>query len=354
MHGEKDLNILHQAVPLAVQGHGTAEPNPLVGCIITDKHNVIVGQGFHEQFGENHAEINALTMAGDAARGGTAYVTLEPCNHHGKTPPCTRALIDAGIRRVVIGCSDPNEQASGGVHALEEAGLDIEIIQDELCAEILAPFTHRCKTGLPWVTCKWAQTIDGCIETPVDSSNWISSKESQQLVHKERGCVDAIIVGVGTILADNPSLTVRHDLHFRTPVRVIIDPMLRTPVDAHIFDDRAPTLIAHCEEIDNSHIPCKTIALPTIGNSLDLEPLLKHLVTNYDATNVLVEGGATTFQHFFQQSHVNELWVFIAPTKSTMTPHINMNSLRDSLQITLIEENHCGIDTVQRYTVISD
>jgi diaminohydroxyphosphoribosylaminopyrimidine deaminase/5-amino-6-(5-phosphoribosylamino)uracil reductase len=351
MNIESDLTLLHQAVRLAVQGHGSAEPNPLVGCIITNDQGAIVGEGFHEQFGQNHAEINALAIAGKNARGGTAYITLEPCNHQGKTPPCSEALIQAGIQRVVIGNADPNVHASGGAQALRVAGIDVAILDDEKCKGIIAPFAYRCRTGLPWVTCKWAQTTDGCIETPEGDSSWISSIESQQLVHEERGCVDAILVGIGTVLADNPNLTVRNAPIYRTPLRVVIDPSLRTPLDAHVLSDEAPTLLAHRIGVDASEFNCETIALPEQGDTLDLTPLLKHLVVAYDATNIIVEGGAITFKHVFQQQLANELWVFTSATASNMHPTINMNTLVQTLGTHLLEEDLCGTDTVCRYAV---
>ena len=354
MATELDISMLHQAARLAANGHGTAEPNPMVGCIITDKEGNIIGEGYHEKYGEAHAEINALTMAGDNAIGGTAYVTLEPCNHNGKTPPCSKALLDAGIKRVVIGATDPHEQASGGAEYLNEQGIEVDVLNDDFCNEIIAPFAHRIKTGLPWVTCKWAQTMDGNTETPVGDSPWISCKDSQQLVHEERGCVDAIVVGVGTVVADNPSLTVRDATTHRTPLRVIVDPTLRTPLGSNVLNDDAPTLIAHAQGIETSIFSSHNLlALPSKNGKLDLAPLFRHLVTENDATNVLVEGGAKLFQHIFEQKLANELWIFIAPHKSTIDPTINMNTLVEPLTSTLIDEQACGVDTVCRFAVHS-
>ncbi len=344
--------MLHQATRLAVSGHGTAEPNPMVGCIITDKTGEVVGEGFHETCGEAHAEINALAMAGESAHGGTAYVTLEPCNHHGKTPPCSKALLDAGINRVVIGTSDPHAAASGGAEFLIAKGVEVLVVEDALCKEIIEPFSHRIKTGMPWITCKWAQTIDGNIETPKGESPWISSKESQLLVHEERGCVDAIIVGVGTVVADNPSLTVRDATQYRTPLRIVIDPTLRTPLHANVLNCDAPTLLVHEEGADTSNFASQELlALPLEMGVLALAPLFRHLVTRYDATNVIVEGGAILFQRLFSQQLVNELWVFTAPQTSTFTPAINMNTLIADLPCTLIDEQPCGVDIAKRFAV---
>jgi diaminohydroxyphosphoribosylaminopyrimidine deaminase/5-amino-6-(5-phosphoribosylamino)uracil reductase len=352
MIDEHDISLLHQATRLAVRGHGAVEPNPLVGCVITSKEGTLIGEGFHEKFGEAHAEINALAEAGEGARNGTAYITLEPCNHQGKTPPCSQALIQAGIARVVIGTKDPHDTASGGADFLRREGVDVDIINDELCLELIRPFTHRIKTGLPWVTCKWAQTIDGCIETPENVSQWISCKESLQLVHEERGCVDAIMVGIGTVVHDNPSLTVRNTPKHRTPLRVVIDPNLRTPSTSKILNNEAPTLLVHAEGVDTSSFKhCQLFALPWREGALDFIPLLRLLVNEYDATNVIAEGGATLFQHIFNQNLANELWIFVSPQKSKITPAINMNTLVDSLTTSVLDEQPSGTDTVRRLAV---
>lgn len=353
MVSEHDSSMLHQAARLAVQGHGSAEPNPMVGCIITTSEGKIVGEGYHESYGEEHAEINALAMAGNAAKGGTAYITLEPCNHQGKTPPCSKALLNAGIQRVVIGARDPHEKARGGAAFLRERGIEVEILNDVLCNELIAPFVHRIKTGLPWITCKWAQTIDGSIETPINDSKWISCSESQQLVHEERGCVDAIVVGVGTVVADNPTLTVRGATKHRTPIRVVVDPTLRTPLESNVLNKDAPTLIAHAQGIDSSSFSSHNLlALPSTKGVLSLAELFEHLATTHNATNVIVEGGATLFQHICTQKLANELWVFTAPQESKMTPKINMNNLVKKLTTTLLDEQPCGPDTARRFVVI--
>lgn len=345
--------MLHQAARLAVMGHGSAEPNPLVGCIIVNPDGAIVGEGFHELFGEAHAEINALNMAGTSAIGATAYITLEPCNHHGKTPPCSEALLRAGIARVVIGTKDPNNEASGGGSYLQEHGVEVTYLNDEICNEIIAPFEHKVKKGLPWITCKWAQTVDGCIETAPEDSNWISCEESQQLVHEERGCVDAIVVGIGTVIHDDPLLTVRNAKKYRTPIRVVIDPNLRTPLDSNVLNEDAKTIIATTEGTDSEkYIDQELIFLQCTDGVLQLEPLFRHLHSEFDATHVLVEGGARLFNHLFNQHLVNELWVFTSPKQSTITPSHDMNAMIETLPLTLVDEQPSGVDTVKRYLVL--
>jgi len=352
MTSSRDFELLQRAVRLAIRGHGGVEPNPMVGCVITNGEGTVVGSGYHHKCGEGHAEINAIENAGDATSGGTAYVTLEPCNHQGRTPPCTRALLQAGIKRVVIGVEDVHPEAGGGAKFLERAGLDVAIVDDESCRELVAPFTHRLQTGFPWVICKWAQTEDGCIEPPDDGSRWISSLSSLRMVHRERGRVDAIIVGAGTVVADNPMLTVRNATKRRTPLRVVIDPNLRTSPDAHIFNTDAPTLIAHAEGADTSRYSSSAkLALPLQGDALNLAPLLRYLVSEFEATNVIVEGGATTFKHFFDQDLANELWVFTASRVATHKPKLNMHDLVENLTLRSMDERKRGSDTMRRYRI---
>ncbi len=351
MTTQRDLELLHCAARLAIRGHGGAEPNPMVGCVITNNEGVVVGSGYHRTCGEAHAEINAIQNAGAATRGGTAYISLEPCNHRGKTPPCAQAIVEAGIKRVVIGVEDPHSEAGGGASFLEQSGLDVSIVNDQVCHDLVAPFVYRLQTGMPWVICKWAQTIDGCTEATKDGPPWISSPSSLRLVHRERGRVDAIIVGAGTVAADNPTLTVRGATKRRTPLRVVIDPTLRSSLSSNMFNDDAPTLIAHAEGEDASKFDSDSIALPAINHSLDLAPLLRHLATDYDATNVIIEGGATTFGHVFDQRLANELWVFNAPHTATHIAKINMNELVENLSLRLMDERFRGGDTVSRYRV---
>ncbi|MBC8202730.1 MAG: bifunctional diaminohydroxyphosphoribosylaminopyrimidine deaminase/5-amino-6-(5-phosphoribosylamino)uracil reductase RibD [Planctomycetes bacterium] len=350
-------DYLSLACELAVRGHGLVEPNPMVGCVIVDLAGNIVGTGFHKKVGEAHAEINALHEAGSLARGATAYVTLEPCNHVGRTGPCAQALLDAGIAKVVVGHRDPNPEAAGGGTFLAKHGVEVVFEENDQCRNILAPFLHRVQTSLPWVVCKWAQTSDGYIETPEGESPWISGKESLQLVHEKRGCVDAIILGVGTVVADNPSLTVRNAISHRTPLRVVVDPTLRIPLDATVLDGEVPTLIAHGKDAKPLELENRAISfleLPEINGALDLHPLMKHLVEEYDATNVIVEGGKTTFEHVFNQNLADELWIFTSPRTIGDANLANMSSIFDSLNPSELEKVISGVDSVYRWSVKSN
>lgn len=347
-------DYLHHACELALRGHGLVEPNPMVGCVIIDKEGNVVGSGSHEKLGEAHAEINALNEAGSLARGATAYVSLEPCNHQGRTGPCSKALLEAGVNKVVIGHSDPNPEASGGGNFLTTHGIEVVFEEHSHCKQLIAPFLHRVQNGLPWVICKWAQTADGYIETPEGEDPWISCEASQQLVHEERGRVDAIIVGIGTVVADNPSLTVRHSTAHRTPLRVIVDPTLRLPLNSTVLDGEVPTLIAHGKEANLKILKNQDVCfleLPESDGVLDLRPLMLHLVHAYDATNVIVEGGKTLFEHIFNQKLANELWVFTSPKTIGDQKLANMKSLFDSLDCTQEYKHKSGDDSVCHFFV---
>ncbi len=347
-------DYLNHACELAACGHGLVEPNPMVGCIIVDRDGTIVGSGFHKKLGEAHAEINALDDARTLARGATAYVTLEPCNHVGRTGPCAHALLDAGIAKVVIGHADPNPEASGGGKFLAEHGIEVIFEKHANSKQIIAPFLHRLQTGLPWVICKWAQTSDGYIETPEVESPWISCKASRQLVHKKRGCIDAIIVGVGTVVADNPSLTVRNATAHRTPLRVIVDPTLRIPRNATVLDGEIPTLIAHGKDATLPELKNRAVsflALPEEDGVLDLRPLMEYLVKEYDATNVVVEGGRTLFEHVFNQHLAHELWVFTSQRKYGDSHLNNMYSLLETLNFREVDRQVSGDDSVSHWFV---
>lgn len=349
-----DVDLLQRAARRGIRGHGGAEPNPLVGCVIADAEGCIIAEGHHAYCGGPHAEVVALDCAGERARGGTAWVTLEPCSHQGRTGPCTRALIDAGIARVVIGRRDPTAQAGGGAEVLHAAGVEVDVLDDAACFELAAPFVHRAATGLPWVVCKWAQTIDGYIATSSGQSKWISSGRSRRLVHRERGRVDAIMVGVGTVVADDPQLTVRDATPRRTPMRILVDPTLRAPADARVFDDSAPTWTIHAR--NNS----PTDDRAAIGSDLlddgtiDLRQALRDLSGRGVAT-LLVEGGAGLFTTLFAQGLVNEAWVFTAPRlmrdADALAPlsGSHADAINAGTVLRLVDLRHRDGDVVARY-----
>ena len=218
-----------RAVRLASRGHGGAEPNPMVGCVLLDAELRTIADGYHAKCGGAHAEIEALRAAGARAQGSTAVVTLEPCNHHGRTGPCAEALINAGVRRVYFAVRDPSPLATGGAQRLRDTGIEVHQLRSTAAEELVLPFVKCMTQQLPWITVKWAASIDGRIALSSRDSKWISGERARHMVHRERGRVDAVMTGIGTILADDPRLNARGVALKRRAMRVIYDPLANTP-----------------------------------------------------------------------------------------------------------------------------
>ena len=243
--------LMDRAARIAFRGHGLVEQGCMVGAVVVDAGGSVLAEGRYRRYGGSHAERSALKQAGDRARGGTLLVTLEPCDHHGKTPPCTEAVITSGVAEVIHACHDPNDLAAGGTKALQDAGIGVTHHPTRLTELLNAPHVHRTRHGLPWVTAKWAQTLDGRIATGSGRSKWISSARSRRMVHRERARVDAIVTGIGTVLADDPMLTPRDVRRVaRSPERVVIDDALDTPLTARLVTtaERHPTTIVCAPE----------------------------------------------------------------------------------------------------------
>jgi diaminohydroxyphosphoribosylaminopyrimidine deaminase/5-amino-6-(5-phosphoribosylamino)uracil reductase len=313
-----------QALVLAMQGQGAVEPNPMVGCVIV-RDGAVVGQGFHEQFGGPHAEVNALAEAGDRAAGATAYVTLEPCCHHGKTPPCTEALLRAGVKRVVIAVEDPFAEVCGrGIAALKAAGIECDVgTQSAEANWILAPYRKLTEVKRPWVIAKWAMTLDGKLATRTGNSQWISSEASRQVVHQLRGRVDAIMVGSGTAYADDPLLTARPvDLADvkRTAVRIVVDSAASLSLESRLVQTAAdvPVMVAVGDEAKTesrrklADVGVEVFSCPGATHELRIAALLEELGRRR-MTNVLVEGGSKLLGALFDMRAVDEVHTFIAP-----------------------------------------
>jgi diaminohydroxyphosphoribosylaminopyrimidine deaminase/5-amino-6-(5-phosphoribosylamino)uracil reductase len=296
-----------------------------VGAVIVDESRRLVGEGWHQRFGGPHAEAEALAEAGDEARGATLFVTLEPCCHFGKTPPCTRAIIDAGIARVVFAAADPAPHNAGrGAAELRAAGITVEegLLADE-ARRLIAPFLKRVSTGLPWVHAKWAMTLDGRIASHTGHSRWISNERSRAAVHALRGRMDAILVGAGTVRVDDPLLTARPSGP-RTPLRVVLDTSASLPLDSQLVRtlDQAPVLLACGESAAEDSVAglraagVDVVRLPVAAGSAVPRPDLKALLSELarrEATNVLIEGGGTLLGAAFDAALIDELHVFIAP-----------------------------------------
>ncbi len=321
---EKD--ILDRCAWVAVCARGYVEPNPLVGCAITAPDGRVLGMGHHEKLGGAHAEINALRACranGESVSGATAWVTLEPCRRHGRTPPCTDALIEAGIARVVYSRRDPS---GGGQGVLREAGIEVRMSEASRAAIALSdPFVMRAARGRAWVTVKWAQSIDGKVATRSGDSQWISNACSRRVVHRMRGRADVILTGVGTVLADDPLLTARDVRVRRNAKRVVVDPGLETAVGSALAasaSDGSVVLVVDPASLEGSgrgradalerlgvQIRCASM----VDGRIDLRAMMCSLSEWFDATNVLVEAGAGLIGALHGQDLIDELVVFTAP-----------------------------------------
>lgn len=314
-----DIKYMKRALTLAKKGLGKTSPNPAVGCVIV-KNGVIVGEGWHKRAGGHHAEIHALEMAGESARGADVYVTLEPCSHTGKTPPCSEALIRAGVTRVVAGMRDPNPRVNGGgLAALKEAGITTECgILENACRSVNLPFIKHVTTGLPYVTYKCAMTLDGNIATISGESRWISCEDSRKHVHRIRSRMDAIMVGVDTVIADNPQLTVRH-VRGKNPLRVIVDTRLRTPESVNVLNEQlsSRTVIATTESNPRVHLRylkqgVTVIVCEEADGRVSMKDLLEKL-GQMGVQSILLEGGSRLAGNMLQLGLIDELLFFMAP-----------------------------------------
>ena len=319
-----DQAMMAKAVKLAARGQYTCMPNPSVGCVIT-KGDVVVGEGWHQKAGEAHAEVNALQHAGDLAQGATAYVTLEPCSHYGRTPPCADALIAAGVSRVVYGMTDPNPSVAGqGLEKLRQAGITVDgpILETE-ARQLNKGFIKRQEHGLPWVTIKLAMSLDGRTAMESGESQWITGAAARQDVQRLRAKSCAIVTGIGTVLHDDPSLTVRADeLGFentaeavkvaaRQPLRVVVDSELKVSADAKVLSSDGSVLLVTAKDCSDSQ-DVEIVSLPDKSGQVNLLALVK-LLAEKECNNVLVEAGAELAGAFLQAGLVDELVIYMAP-----------------------------------------
>ena len=314
-HAEASRWMAH-AARIAWRGHGGAEPNPMVGCVIVGADGRFVAEGHHRRCGGPHAEVEALRRAGSAARGATAIVTLEPCNHQGRTGPCSLALREAGVARVLYGCPDPNPAASGGAATLRAAGIAAEHLPHPDAERVTSPFLHRVRTGLPWVVAKWAESADGKIATRPGEPRWISGERSRAMVHRERGRVDAVLTGMGTVMVDDPLLTVRGARPRRTPVRVAWDPRLGMPTDrALVRTAREVPLVVACTpnalEANAIHAQLLRAAGAEVIAAADEADLMR-ILGRRGMSTVLVEAGGGLVGALLSRGLVNAAWVFTA------------------------------------------
>jgi diaminohydroxyphosphoribosylaminopyrimidine deaminase/5-amino-6-(5-phosphoribosylamino)uracil reductase len=356
---ENDEQLMRAALELAKRGEGFVEPNPMVGCVLVKNGNII-GSGFHTKFGEAHAEVEALRDAycrygDDAAVGATCYVTLEPCSHYGKTPPCTSALQSSGVHRVVVAMRDPNPVVNGqGLQILRNAGIAIteQVLEDE-ARSLNAPYLTLLEKHRPWIIAKWAMTLDGRSASRTGNSQWISGEASRKIVHRLRSRMDAVMIGSQTALRDNPDLTVRFDVFApRVPVRIVLDSNAALTSEYRLVQTarQVPVLLVVCSDAPSKQIDmlqdagCEILPIPsdsteqsagqnavrnTVHNTVqNTEPnTVQNYVRNYQRrteilmkylaqrkiTNLFVEGGKQVFGTLFDMQLVDEVHVFIAP-----------------------------------------
>lgn len=318
-----DEYYMRLALNLAEKGRASVSPNPMVGCVIV-KDDQIVGQGYHQKSGLPHAEINALNAAGINAKDATMYVTLEPCCHQGKTPPCTEAIIRAGIKRVVTPHADPNPMVNGrGFEQLRQHGITVDVgLLAREAGTLNEAFNWYITHNRPFVVLKLAATLDGRIATVTGSSRWITNEKSRQFVHEIRHSVDAVVTGIGTVLADDPQLTVRGmDNPVRQPLRIVLDSRLQIPDSAQLLRhlDTSPTVIVTTAQADPDRLQNLKdtgaqlwVLKQTREGHIDLGDFL-YQCGQYPVTSLLVEGGRELASEFLRQRFVNKLLYFIAP-----------------------------------------
>ena len=309
--------MMQRALHLAASAGNTTSPNPKVGCVIAHGEQ-IVGEGFHVQAGAPHAEVHALRQAGDLARGATAYVTLEPCSHTGKTPPCANALIDAGVAEVICAMVDPNPQVAGqGLARLQAASIHTAHgLLSEQAQALNRGFLSRIQLNRPFVTLKLAASLDGKTALANGDSQWITGAAARADVHKERATRNAIITGSGTVLADNPQLNVRGTTCLKQPVRVVLDRQLRSPASAQIFDTTvAPTWLFTAAELDTSAYSARGVRCFAWEDAQAADSLkfILHTLAQEGINEAWVEAGATLSAAFMQQDCVDELVLYQAP-----------------------------------------
>jgi diaminohydroxyphosphoribosylaminopyrimidine deaminase/5-amino-6-(5-phosphoribosylamino)uracil reductase len=353
-----DERYMKQALRLARRGLGKVSPNPMVGAVIV-KGGRVIARGYHHTFGGDHTEVDALKNAKEDVSGSTLYVTLEPCRHWGKTPPCTDAIIKSKINKVVVGMLDPFPEMQGkSIELLNQKGIEtvVGVLENE-CRALNEVYLKYTAAGVPYITVKWAQTLDGKIATAGGDSKWISSPESLKLAHRLRATHDAILVGVNTVLKDDPELTTRL-VKGRNPVRVILDSNLRIPLDSKVLSNQAAakTLVAATPAAP----PEKLSALKKLGievlttppdsdGRVDLKALLKALAQR-QISSLLVEGGAETITSFLRLGLADKVIAIIAPklmgSGTAVLADLNITDLSQSLKLTFTRVYRSGVDMV--------
>ncbi|MEM6913012.1 MAG: bifunctional diaminohydroxyphosphoribosylaminopyrimidine deaminase/5-amino-6-(5-phosphoribosylamino)uracil reductase RibD [Pseudomonadota bacterium] len=353
---------MRRAVALARRAEGFTHPNPMVGCVLV-RDGEVVGEGWHHAPGLPHAEVEAMRDAGDKARGATAYVTLEPCNHYGKTPPCANGMMEAGVAAVVFGIRDLNKEAEGGAVTLRKAGIEARHFSGDrevtsACADLIRPWVHSLSCWRPWVTAKLAMTLDGATATTTGESKWITGPAARARGHDLRQRTGAIMVGVETVLADNPSLDARPQGREPAPgLKVILDSALRTPPSAKLFSTQGSTVVIGHEDADET--PARSleaagadvVLLPGNDGRPDLQDALRYL-KEQKILDLMIEGGGTLLGAAFDAGVVDEVWAFVAPMVMgggrRAVGGTGPEALSDAMQLANITTEQLGPDLLIR------
>jgi len=316
---DADEKYMALALELAEKGRGNVEPNPMVGAVLV-KDGGIVGRGYHQVFGGAHAEINAIKEGGTNCRGAALYISMEPCAHYGKTAPCVDAIIKAGIKKVVTAVFDPNPITSGkGIQKLKGAGIEVVMgVMETQARRLNAPFFKLMQQGLPYITVKWAMSVDGKIATRTGESKWITSEESRKYVHKIRGQMDGILVGINTVVRDNPLLTCRIE-GGQNPKRIVVDSNAVLPINSRLLStiNEGEIIVAVSKNAQRNRIEkleqmgCKIVQTEDINDRVDLHELFRRL-GEMELTNILVEGGSRVITSVIEDRLADRV-VFVAP-----------------------------------------
>ena len=350
---------MYRALELAGNGMNSSAPNPRVGCLLV-KDGQLVGQGWHRAAGQPHAESNALAEAGPAARGATAYITLEPCVHQGRTPPCCQALISSGIVTAVVAMKDPNPLVSGhGIDSLRRAGVEvIEGVLSEQAERLNAGFCKRMQRGMPLVIAKLAMSLDGRIAMTSGESRWITCRASRTAGHSLRHRVCAVMTGIGTVLQDDPQINSRKiqgeritdEPTERQPLRVIADSGLKLPATARVFDQQGEIVVATCSDDSKYPRPVTLLKLPDAETPqrVDLRSLLKWLAAERECNEVLLEAGGRLNAAMLRAGLIDEMHLFVAPKflGSSAQPvlQLSIQQLSEQYRVEFIEHKRCGTD----------
>lgn len=349
-----EIAAMQRALALAADVVGTTNPNPAVGAVVLSADGEVVAQGQTQPVGGAHAEVMALRAAGPAAAGATLVVTLEPCRHVGRTGPCTDAISAAGVRRVVFAAGDPNGEAAGGAEVLRAQGVDVEggVLADR-AQPTLGPWLTAVRRRRPHVTWKYAATLDGRTAAPDGTSRWITGEEARRDVHRLRAACDAVVVGIGTVLADNPQLTVRDGSPARQPLRVVVDGSARTPLSAQLLDDSARTLIAVGADADTDRVKAlrstgvEVVELPRREGRIDLGALLAELFAR-EALLLLLEGGATLAGSFVRNRLVDRVVGYHAPALLGAGPPVlgaaGVTTIGEAVRLEVQSVTQVGVD----------